>query len=376
MNHFKCYNPSAKNLTEGLASLKEQLSCSFEKLQRTTFFIDARDAESYQRQFSEIATWMEKYFPSALFEVIAQPPVDNSAVAAECFFVSANTYIECIETSEVKYHKVHYSTHTEIHAFGLNGYESDSFENWSEQAFKKATAVLTNENIDFTHVVRQWNYIEEIISVHRTEANEIQNYQVFNDVRSKYYSQCEFKNGYPAATGIGTKSGGVSISFIAIDPKESVKISAVTNTRQIDAHNYSEQVLVGTACTKTSPKFERAKIVASSKVATNYISGTAAIIGEDTIPNEDYAHQTIETLNNIDILINRENAAVETLAGNAIKSSMQHLRVYINKIENAEVVKQEVFKRYPTVPVNYVEADVCRDNLLVEIESVMEYLLS
>ena len=60
-------------------------------------------------------------------------------------------------------------------------------------------AILEKEGMSFDHVVRQWNYIGNILEI----KNGLQNYQVFNEVRSEFYKKYRTVHGYPAATGIG-----------------------------------------------------------------------------------------------------------------------------------------------------------------------------
>ncbi len=46
------------------------------------------------------------------------------------------------------------------------------------------------------------------------------------------------------------------------------------------------------------------------------------------------------------------------------------IRVYIKHQDYLDNVKKICSKRFPDIPVHYLIADVCRDNLLVEIEGV------
>jgi hypothetical protein len=78
----------------------------------------------------------------------------------------------------------------------------------SEWVFTAMERILLSEGLNFDNIFRQWNYIEDITAVDMDGEVENQHYQIFNNVRSKYYSNVEFKNGYPAATGIGTKAAG------------------------------------------------------------------------------------------------------------------------------------------------------------------------
>jgi len=198
-----------------------------------------------------------------------------------------------------------------------------------------------------------------------------QHYQIFNDVRSKYYETTDFENGYPAATGIGMDWGGVVIDFVAanLDAVQSVGIKSPV---QFDAYIYSEDVLAEN-CTmsdfsRTTPKFERARLVDVCGAKWIFISGTAAITGQASDHQNSVEDQTEMTIDNIRQLISAENIrrfGIETVADPAIT----YLRIYVKYKADLEAVKQICCKHFSTIPLSFVVADVCRPELLLEIEA-------
>ena len=82
-------------------------------------------------------------------------------------------------------------------------------------------------------------------------------------------------------------TGGVIIGFIAVSDSDLVEIKPIRNPRQIDAHKYSDGVLVGRVTgimgEKCTPKFERGKMVVLDGDTHMYVSGTASIVGEKTL---------------------------------------------------------------------------------------------
>jgi enamine deaminase RidA (YjgF/YER057c/UK114 family) len=189
-----------------------------------------------------------------------------------------------------------------------------------------------------------------------------QNYQEFNDARSRFYNSAEWTNGYPAATGIGTSCGGVMVEVYAIKGERVVNY-AIDNPLQISAHSYSQKVLTGKTDEKerTTPKFERARLVGD----TVYISGTAAIKGEDSLSLDSTVGQTAETMQIIKKLVSPENIHIATK-----DSKYTLLRVYIKNGATAHEVIKFMQENYPDTPKHYLEADVCRPELLVEIEGM------
>jgi len=155
--------------------------------------------------------------------------------------------------------------------------------------------------------------------------------------------------------------------------KDSVKIIAIDNPDQIRPYDYSQQVLKGKPAdgkaANQPPQFERAVYLVNNKTSTLFVSGTASIIGQQTIGIDDVEKQTVITLENISKLTNAER--IGHLAGDsgACAGSPILLRVYIKNQDDFRRVRQICQHHFPGVPAIYVEADICRDNLLVEIEA-------
>ena len=148
----------------------------------------------------------------------------------------------------------------------------------ADAVFRRMAEILAAEGFAATDIARQWNYIERITRM----APEGQHYQMFNDARSRFYDRCEWPDGYPAATGIGARTGGASVMFDAV--REAETDIPIDNPLQVAAHAYSQKVLIDRPENrgKTTPKFERARYIADRGEAAIYISGTAAIRGEES----------------------------------------------------------------------------------------------
>lgn len=184
-----------------------------------------------------------------------------------------------------------------------------------------------------------------------------QHYQMFNNVRSNFYNQAVWTNGYPAATGIGTNLGGVLVDIdAAVFTRPACFATPIDNKLQIAAHAYSPQVLETAQQQKTTPKFERAKSMTFDDRKLIYVSGTAAIRGEESLTGVGLERQLHITMENI-----------AQLTGDA---QLKMLRVYLkNKSDYKEAY--EVLSSYQlAIPVSYMCADVCRDELLIEIEGI------
>ena len=236
----------------------------------------------------------------------------------------------------------------------------------SNAVFAQIEELLIRENFPVNSIVRQWNYIENISLIER----EHQNYQAFNDSRSQFYANADWSLGYPAATGIGTQSGGVMVEVIAIKGNNLIN-KALNNPLQIAAHKYSQGVLIGAVdpCFKqrTTPKFERARIVGYPDRQVIYISGTAAIRGESSLIEDDILAQTRITMQNIDYLISPENFSFE-----GASRTYKILRIYVKNPSQMEEVRTWMKANYPDIKKIYICADICREELLLEIEGIAE----
>lgn len=255
----------------------------------------------------------------------------------------------------------------------VSGLESeDSIQTQSINVLRLLEQIMAMEGMPLSGIIRQWNYIERITAMD----GDTQHYQAFNDARSHLYAKSEWPNGYPAATGIGTDFGGIMVEVDAQrSTLETRHTIAIDNPLQVAAHNYSQQVLLGQPDAvfhrRTTPKFERAKAIVEYDCAKIYISGTAAIRGEESLSGVGIEQQTIATLENIEYLISKKNLArYHAFVRN--EPEVQIFRVYLKFEHDMPVAKAIIEQRYPYLPTLYVLTDVCREELLIEIEGVAQ----
>ncbi|MCD8043697.1 MAG: endoribonuclease L-PSP [Tannerellaceae bacterium] len=286
---------------------------------------------------------------------VAQPPL-NGALTVEIHSYRPDEE-DCIEFNRIEdFPYVLLRSHTGrfLFAGGLQGnILNETLANQSQQVFEIVKALLEKEKFPVNSIIRQWNYIEKITGFE----NENQNYQSFNNARSEFYAAADWSNGYPAATGIGADPGGILIDFdAAIFTSPDTYATPINNKLQIAAHNYSGNVLAAAQSKKLTPKFERAKSMAFGDKKLVYISGTAAIRGEQSLHGVGLEQQLHITVENI-----------AQLTGDA-KPVM--LRVYLKESTDYEEAERLMKTYYPDIPISYMCADVCRDELLIEIEGI------
>ena len=264
--------------------------------------------------------------------------------------------------------------HSELVLGGIQGSDLNSaVKKQGDEIFMKIDSILQQERYAPEAIVRQWNYIERITDFDGSR----QHYQDFNDSRSHFYAKTDWKNGYPAATGIGTQFGGVLVDLNVVKPKTpAFRYVPVDNELQVAAHAYSQQVLLGQEDEifkqKTTPKFERAKVVVGQKKGVVYISGTAAIRGEQSLEGVGVLVQTGITMENINFLISKANLNKHGVFP-AGEPRIEMLRVYLKNAEDITAVKVYMEHQFTEIPISYLLADVCRDELLIEIEGIASF---
>ena len=359
-----------------LSNILSNSNLSFNSVVKQTIFMNKK-----RRDF--LTSILTEYYGALLppTSFIGQPPEDQHEYAIELILLNENQNdinLERKSINGISYSVINYKDTKEVYAGGLTA-EFDSYSTLlsSRNSFDLMEQVLTAESLTFGEVVRQWNYIEGIIDQQLDKEGIQQNYQIFNDVRSIYYSKASFDNGYPAATGIGMSSGGIILEFIAAKNTQEVDIVPIKNPSQVDAHRYSGEVLVGKPIDeisqKTSPKFERAKYTKVNNIGQIYISGTAAIRGQQSVADQNAKEQTIITIENINELISKANLSNYGIELNSHLLTPSYLRVYVKEEKDVADVKEICEKSYPDVPAIYLLSDVCRNDLLVELEGIVNF---
>ncbi|MGJ7541575.1 hypothetical protein [Variovorax sp. LT1R16] len=209
------------------------------------------------------------------------------------------------------------------------------------------------------HLQRVWNYLPQI----NGDGGGLERYRQFNMGRQQAFldaGQAAFE-GAPAACALGIRQGALCIRFLA----GQIAPLPVENPRQVSAYRYPETY------GPRSPTFSRAALaeLGDGQVAL-FISGTASIVGHETVHQGDVRAQTEETLRNLGAVIGAANERTDA------RFALPELEtvVYVRHVADAPVVR-EVLEAVlgadaPTVRHGvYLEADICRQDLLVEIEA-------
>ena len=199
---------------------------------------------------------------------------------------------------------------------------------------------------DEQHVLRLWNYQGAI----NGGEGDTERYKLFCDGRAEGCGDW-FAAGYPAATAIGHHGDSHLLQVYLLASTQAG--TAVENPRQVSAWRYPRQY------GRTAPGFARAmRLPAQDALA---ISGTAAVVGHASTHEGDTAAQLDEILVNLEALL----ASAGMPAG---FDTHAPLKAYVRHAADTPHVRDWLRQRLPGVPVLLLHGDVCRSELLVELD--------
>jgi chorismate lyase / 3-hydroxybenzoate synthase len=229
------------------------------------------------------------------------------------------------------------------------------------QAYRQICATLDAQT--YPHLLRVWNYVPDI----NRDSDGSERYWQFNSARQHALraSGRPLTGNVPAASALGAASASPLVVYFLAGRTAP---AFVENPRQLSAYHYPRQY--GTH----SPVFSRATLLRQPGALTLFISGTASIVGHRSLHVGDIAAQTRETLTNIEALLGEANrvspGAHFCLAALACK-------VYVRRPADLPAIQAELNSALGDgARVIYLQADICRQDLLVEIEATGMYPLA
>lgn len=376
---YKVIVPKAEGIFERqwkdcFSELSGLLQNSGYKPFRICVFIHVTDETDCSLKSGQIRASFQRLEDGNLWPVtiIPQSPEEPNNVIIELGMVSEKDgMVEYHSVDGLNYCTITSGEHTECWIVGARlDAECDNIYESAKGSFQKLKSVLDSNAMNFDSIVRQWNYVDGILGSSPFNESTMQHYQIFNEVRNSYYSQYRKSKSFPAATGIGMNSSQVGLDCYAIGNHSTIQVIPVSNPNQQESYQYGQDVLVGDPfIRKQPPQFERAILLKSGSASKLIISGTASIIGQKTIGIGDVDLQTRITIENIEALASQSNLEIHCLNIEEYPDKYSYLRVYVKNRSDISVVRELCAKHFGDIPATFVQADICRDNLLVEIEA-------
>ncbi len=199
----------------------------------------------------------------------------------------------------------------------------------------------------YPHPVRFWNFIPDI----NLGAGDREAYKKFCNGRLAAFSAHGLApQTFPAASALGHHKRGAVIYALATQSAGEHH----ENPRQERAYRYPRRY------GPSSPSFARATSVRLGRERWVFISGTASILGHATRSPGDLDEQLRTTVANIACL-------GEYISGGT--PALSALRVYLRRRDHLPAARDFLCRCYPGADITYALADICRADLLVEIEA-------
>lgn len=205
-------------------------------------------------------------------------------------------------------------------------------------------------------LLRLWNYVPRI----NRGNGDGERYRRFCLGRQQALEDMDVTtNELCAATAVGTHGDRLLIHVLAARAPG----IAVENPRQVSAYHYPR--IYG----PRSPSFARATAVELDDGEYGlFVSGTASIVGHRTIHPGELMPQVDETILNLRALL-KEAASRIRRPGLAQFNSNTVLRIYLRSASHWHAVEDRVRSAFPGIRLAGLEADICRSDLMVEMEA-------
>ncbi|MCB1822019.1 MAG: hypothetical protein KDI73_10630 [Candidatus Competibacteraceae bacterium] len=240
----------------------------------------------------------------------------------------------------------------------LDEYAEDALQPLTAVAYRRLFAAARTRG--YPHFLRIWNYFPNI----NQERSSVERYRSFCAGRHQALmaelAECE--THLPAACALGSAAPDPgcdvgSLHLYALAAREPGR--QVENPRQVSAFHYPPQY------GRRSPSFSRAVLKAWGEQGYHlYISGTASIVGHYS-QHTDLMAQLDETLLNLETLL--------THAGRSIPVPLQLelLKIYCRSEVDPVSLRHRMVQTFgANTPMLFLRADICRRELLIEIEGM------
>ena len=241
----------------------------------------------------------------------------------------------------------------------IHGGQAGQAQSRREQTFRmfeRVRTILESQGATYRNVVRTWIYLSHILDW----------YPVFNEVRNDRYraygliqdepdrSGAE-KIYLPASTGIEADNAAGTVG--------TMDVLAVVNGPGAHAEIYQISGLKQKSAFRYGSAFSRAMVIREPDATQILVSGTASIDESgNTVYMGDMRSQILKTFEVVEALISTEGATLNHIAKSTVfLKNRKDLDIYLKTLEETGA------ENFPAV---VVQADICRHDLLFELDAV------
>ena len=234
-------------------------------------------------------------------------------------------------------------------SFGDGAGQAD-FAGAVQDAYTRLVAFCNAQG--YPHLLRCWNYFGDI----HGGAGDAERYRQFCVGRHRALATTQgFEQRLPAATVIGSRAPGALVYFFAAREAG----LQVENPRQVPAFKYPRSYA------PLPPSFSRALLKRWGDDEQLFVSGTASVVGHESHHPDNTAAQLKETLANLRALLKA--------AGADPPWRPLGLKAYLRRDGDLGVVRAALERELGReTPLLYLQGDICRTDLSVEIEALYQ----
>lgn len=239
------------------------------------------------------------------------------------------------------------------------------------EAYREIARVL--DGLSARHPIRFWNFIPRIGA---GAGGGLDRYMVFNSARFAVFQEwyddpAAFDRNVATSTGVGHAGSDLVIHVLCAE-RPGIQ---VMNPRQVRPRCYSRRY------GPVPPCFARATLLAGARRGDwlVLVGGTSAVRGERSVGAKDALAQTEETFRNLEALLRAARSRATEAGGGTTGTEadrpeelwrcFRSLRVYHSRPDDEAVLRPMIEARFAHLDdVEFVRSDICRRELLVEIE--------
>ena len=211
------------------------------------------------------------------------------------------------------------------------------------------------DGIPVESLLRAWNFIPGINDpAGDRDGRPCDRYMRFNAGRYHgFRRRYDASLDYPVASGVGHLGDDLVVHLL----HGSLDRRLIDNARQVKPHAYSDRF------GDPPPVFARASCVDDVDRQWLLVSGTASVVGEDSVHSGSFEEQISETLRNLEMV-------VKAGWSDATPVDLDDWLVYLPDAGFSNEVRKAVADRWPhrSPAIVFREQALCRPELLVEIE--------
>ena len=279
-------------------------------------------------------------------------PLNAEARQFECWNISNNHKIERRHEGVIEY------ALCDGIAVGYTSFDhNDSLQQVTTDFYQTLFQVL--KDCGNFHPLRIWHYLPQIDSLSPPIP-----YQTFCEARLNVIkeSQQDISEGFCTATVVSNNANHGLFYFLA----SAEQGQPLENPRQLNAYDYPAQYVTA------PPLFSRAIIHTRNDCIRLYISGTASIVGYQTLHSTNVVAQLDEIANNLEAIIlmaGKENPVFK----NKSLADLQGVKIYLKNPQDYSRIAEHLPLRFQNVKGTQIfKGQMCRQDLLLEIEGMIE----